>query len=218
MRDRALILLVGVVVAGIAVVLVAAASDQRRLAFTLGVKSEDAVADLRSRAEACQQPINVSAPFDRVAFRVKALWPDTPPIDVAVRALPSHRFLGKGRLPGSYPDGAVREVEVGRIADVDQIAVCFKNAGDVDVALYGGPGLAARTSTLVLDGRPVRKDLTLVFLRDRPRSALALLPDMVRRATLFRPGWFAPAVLWALLVAVVTLVPFLLAMALRGAR
>jgi hypothetical protein len=99
---------------------------------------------------------------------------------------------------------------------VDRIAVCFRAPGYV--ALYGGPAVAARTSTLVLDGRPARKDLTLVFLRERPRSALALLPDMVRRATLFRPAWFTPGVLWALLVAVVTLVPFLLAMALRSAR
>jgi hypothetical protein len=215
MRDRALILFVGVVVAGIATVLVAAASDQRQLAFTLGVQPQETAVNLAPGDRACQEPVNASAPFDRVAFRVKRIG-EAPRIDVEVREVPGNRVLGTGELAGPYPDGAAPQVPVGRVAATDRISVCLSSAGQV--GLYGGPAQASRTSTLVVDGRPVRRDLTLIFLRDRPRTALTLLPDMVRRATLFRPGWFGPAALWALLVAVVTLVPFLLGMALRSAR
>lgn len=216
MRSAALIALVGVVVLGAAGILLGASADQRRLAFTLGVAPEGGVAPLRPGAEVCQAPIYSSAPFRLVAFEVDVRELPTP-LQVEVRDLPGGGRLGAGRLAPPYAAGALSAVDVGPVAGGRRISVCVRNAGRYRVDLAGGPAVAARTSTASVRGRSLRKDLTLVFLRGEPRSALELAPEMVRRAALFRPGWVSARLLWVLLGAVVTLVPALLVLALRSA-
>jgi hypothetical protein len=53
-------------------------------------------------------------------------------------------------------------------------------------------------------------DLELVFLREHPRSHLALAPDMLFRAQLFLPGRLGTGTLWLLLALVVGGVPYAL--------
>jgi hypothetical protein len=59
--------------------------------------------------------------------------------------------------------------------------------------------------------------MRLVFKRSEPRSALAQVPDMFERATLFRPDVIGAWTFWLLLVAVAAGIPALLAFALRAA-
>jgi hypothetical protein len=84
------------------------------------------------------------------------------------------------------------------------------------VALFGGPGGAHRESTANFEGDRFDFDYDLVFGSDE-QSFAALLPEMVQRASLFRPSWLAPGVYWALLVALLLGVPVLLARAARVA-
>lgn len=216
MRSAALFALVAVVALGVAGIALAASADERRLAFTLGVAPEDAVAPLPPGGGVCQAPIDSSAPFRLVAFEVD--FRERPsPLVVRVRDLAKGRRLGVGRLAPTYADGSMSEVDVGPVPEGRRLAVCIHNVGRYRVDIAGGPAVAARTSTASVGRRSLRKDLTLVFLRGEPRSALELAPDMVRRAALFRPGWVGAPLIWALLVAVVTLVPALLVLALRSA-
>jgi hypothetical protein len=60
-------------------------------------------------------------------------------------------------------------------------------------------------------------DLRLRFHRGHPRSALALVPDMLDRATLFRPALVSTATYWLLLATLVLGIPLLLGLALARA-
>jgi hypothetical protein len=84
------------------------------------------------------------------------------------------------------------------------------------VGLFGGPGQAARTSDLYVEGRRTNADMALVFEREDSRSMLALLPDALDRATLFTAGWVSPALIWMLGAAFLFGVPLLLSLALRA--
>jgi hypothetical protein len=140
-----------------------------------------------------------------------------PPIAVAVRSLPAGRPLGSGRAGPGYRDSSWLEVPVGHVPAGGSVAVCLRRLGDGSAELFGGPAVAARTSTVTVGGERRPHDVTLVFLRERPRTTLALIPTMLERATLWRPRPLGPAVLAALLAAVVLGTPVLLGAALRRA-
>jgi hypothetical protein len=70
----------------------------------------------------------------------------------------------------------------------------------------------------VLRKRPIDTDLTLVFLRERRRSALALVPVMFEHASRFHPGWVGPWTFWLLAALVVGAVPLLLGIAIVASR
>jgi hypothetical protein len=210
-----LLLTVALVLAGLAV---AASAQEKRLAFTLGVSPDDEVVTLTGAREACQQPIDVAAPFDVVSFPLAVEEGEpSPPLAVEVRSLPHRRPLGRGRLPGgSADDASWNEVAVGRVAAGRRVAVCLLPLGEGSVGLYGGPSQAARTSTVTVSGERRPRDLTLVFLTERPRATLSLVPDMLERAALWRPRPVSPALLGVLLAGVAVLAPLLLGRALAA--
>jgi hypothetical protein len=215
MRSRgALALLATASVALLALVLVGA-TDKRRLAFTLGVVPSTVAVGLAPGATACQAPIETSAEFDEVRFKVGTYGGPGQPLDVAVAS--GRRFLGTGHVAGGYADLTEQVARVGRITAPRRISVCFRNRGTRRVALYGNSEAAAVTSTAYLDGKPRPADITLVFERERGRSMLSALPAVFRRASVFRPGWVGPWLFWLLGAAVLAGVPLLLARALADA-
>jgi hypothetical protein len=127
------------------------------------------------------------------------------------------RTVSRGRHGGGYADSSMPAVPVRAVPKGARVAVCVRNAGRARVALLGGAPQAARASTATVDGRPVPADLTLVFLRGEPASALSLVPEMFERATLFHPGWVGAWTFWALLLLIGAGVPLLLWLALGAA-
>jgi hypothetical protein len=217
MRSAALVL-AGLVVAAVAVLAVAAVSDQRDLAFTLGVNPAQVAAPLNAGQEVCQGPVDVPERFRRVQMRVGTFGKPGPPLAVTVRAFPAGLPLARGTLRGGYPDSRAQTVTLQSVAAGGRVSVCVRNVGrKQQVALYGGAGAAARTSTASIDGRSLGTDLTLVFKRDEERSVLSLLPTMFERASLFHPGWAGPWLFWTMLAALLLLVPLLLWRALDRA-
>jgi len=222
MRSRAVLALVLVAAAGTAALALVAAREDRTLAFTLGVAPAAIAAPIAPGQEACQQPLLVEAPFDVVEL---ALAPgDAHAARLAVEVRPPEggapiargTAAGAAASPGAGATEAAR-VPVGRVPAGGTVAICVRNAGSAAVGLYGGPDAAARGSSALLDGRPTGNDLALVLRTAQPRSTLALLPDMLARAALFRGDWIRPWLYWALLAALLLAVPALLAVALRAA-
>jgi len=199
-----------IALAGVVALLIVAATSSRTLSFTLGVASVAPVAELRPGAEVCQRPIPVGGAFDEVELHVGTFGRAGQPLELTVRDADGGAELGSGELPAGYADNSRPLVTVGEVPGDGSIAVCVRNAGSRRVALYGGPDAAARSSSAELDGRPARADLDLVFRTADERSALALLPDMLARASLFRGGWIGPWLYWLLLAAAVVGVPLLL--------
>lgn len=216
MRKAALAML-AVVLCGAVALLIVGASTSRTLAFTLGVGSFAPVVELRPGDEVCQRPIPVGADFDEVQPHLGTYGRAGQPLSLEVRDAADDELLGRGELPGGYGDNARPRIAVGEVDTDGEIAVCIVNEGSRRVALYGGADLAARTSSADLDGRPVGFDVDLVFRTAEPRSTLALLPEMLSRASLFRGGWIGTWWYWLLFAAVAVAAPALLWRALASA-
>ncbi len=210
-----LALAVAAVLAGVAGVAGAQAS---RLAFTLGVSPDQDVISLAEGHVACQGPIDVAVPFEAVRFVVgEADGEEKPEVAVEVRSFPDGRRLGAGKLRDGYAEESFAEVRVGPVPEGGRASVCLRAVGAGEVLLYGGPPRATRTSVASLDGVTRRSDLTLVFLRGEPRSVLSLVPDMLDRAALWRPGAPSGALLVVLMASAALGVPLLLGRALARA-
>lgn len=194
-----------------------AAGDSRALAFTLGVAPAQVGAELRPGQAACQAPVLVSSEFSRVRFQVGTYMRRGEPLEVVVRSLRSGRALGRGRLRGGYPDVSQPSVPVGRVAPEQLVEVCIRNGGQRKVALYGGVTAAAPGTDARVDGSETGTDLTLVFERAEPRSMLATVPEVFRRASVFRPGWVGSWTFWVLAGLLGAGVPALLGLALARA-
>jgi hypothetical protein len=211
----------GVTVAGVLALVLVALAQRTSLAFTLGVARAAVVARLAPGEEACQRPIDVPsrAGFDRVALGVGTYGDAGSPLRLTVRTASGDRILATGALSGGYRDMArhpVERVRLDRTVRAPRISVCVENRGPRRVGVYGDVDVAADASTAAEDGRPLRRDLSLVFERE-PRSMASEVPAMLSRAALFRfPGTGAWA--YALLGAVLLLAgPLLLIRAVAAA-
>jgi hypothetical protein len=203
-----------VAVAALAGLAVVAITDDRGLAFTLGVRPTQVAAVVEPGKRACQRPLDVSADARSVRFQVGTFRRSGP--ELAVDAGAGTR-RATGVVPGGYGDVTWQQVALDReVRNGERIELCVTNRGVRRVALYGGPALAARTSSAYVDGRRIPTDIALIFERDHPRSAAALVPTAFERAALFKPAWMGTWLVWALAIAVLFAVPFLVAAALRA--
>jgi hypothetical protein len=216
LRKRAVAAFLAVAVSGLVALALVAATDERALAFTLGVAPLQVSAELQPGQTACQAPVLGSSAFSRVRFQVGTYRRRGVPLEVDVRSFTTHRILGQGRLGAGYPDVSQPSVSVGRVPGERSVAVCIKNAGERKIALYGGAAAAASGEARV-DGEEIGTDLTLIFERAESRSMLATVPDIFRRASVFRPGWVGEWTFWVLAVFLCAGVPALLAAAVARA-
>jgi hypothetical protein len=216
MRSRGIA--VFVVSAGVAVIglLLVGARDERELAFTLGVRPGLVAAALAPGDSVCQAPVNVSAEFTSVRFQMGTNSFGSR-MEVSVRSMRSGQQLAHGSLSGGNPRVAQQGVSVGEVRDSQRVEVCLQNAGKRTVTLYGNSAEAAAGTDARMGGHVLAADLTLIFLRDEPRSLLSLVPAVFERASVFRPSWVGPWTFWILSAFLFAGVPFLLALALARA-
>jgi hypothetical protein len=215
MRSASVVLLCGIALAAVAGLTVTAAAERTELAFTLGVVTTQIATDLRPGQQACQEPIDVRAAFGSVRVRTGTFFKPAPPIDMTIRDAHTRAELGRARIAPTSMQISTHVVRVPPVAAGREIAVCFRNGGRRVAGIYGGAG--ASRSDAAVEGRRVRPDMALVFLRERSISALSLLPEMFRRAALFHPGWVGAWTFWLLGALFLVLVPALLAWAVAGA-
>jgi hypothetical protein len=219
MRSARVVVVVAML-AGVVGVAAIALTHKTSLGFALGVIRAAPAVTLENGERACQRPIDVPAggDFDRVGMSVGTYQRAGSPLAVTVQD-ERGRVVGRGRLPGGYPDIAsvpVHHLPLDRTVGEGRIAVCVTNQGARRVALYGNADAAARSSTAFKDGRPIHVDLSLDFERSS-RSLASELPRMLDRAALFRAPWLGPWAYWILAVALVVVAPWLLLRAVRSA-
>jgi hypothetical protein len=200
----------------VAAVAAFAATEHRRVAFAVGVASFEPAAVLRPGDEVCQQPVRVVAEFDRIQAHIGTYRSPGPRLSVTIRGSGGTR-IARADLPPGYQDNSRPVIAVGKIRPGGAIAVCLRNHGTRKVAVYGGAGGAVPTSSAVLNGRRIDHDLNLVMLIGRPSTTLALLPNILDRASLFRGAWIGVWLYWVLLAGVIVAAPALIALALRSA-
>jgi hypothetical protein len=217
MRSRAVVVLLGLCIAGVAAVAIVAATDDRTLAFTTDTRVVEPIVGVRAGQEACQRGLEAPAAFD-----VVELYPSTgpapgPPLAVSVRRAGSAQVLATGRVAGGMRDDQLVRARVApEVPEGSVVDVCFRDTGTRGVAFYGGPWFEGPGQSSV-GTRPGRGDISLVFRRSEPRTVLSLVPDMFERASVFRPDPVGTWTFWVLLIAVAAGVPGLLALALTRA-
>ena len=196
-----------------------ASSDTRDLAFTTSIRTVRVAATLDAGERACQRGIEREASFDAVELAYLHPPGRDQDLRIAVRDTFSRCVLARGtwraRSPGD-PAGAVR-VEPA-VAAGSPMDVCVTNGGPARVALLGGRHYDAPSTAEVpaAGAGGGRNDIAVVFRRTTPKSALSQLPDVFRRAAVFRPlgSWFY----WVLLAGLLVAVPALLWRALERAE
>jgi hypothetical protein len=202
---------------GFAAVVAAGLVEKRSEAFTINVGQAFPLAPVGDGGELCQQPIDVPASFNAVKLAAGTFERPGPPFRVEIRDLDG-RTIASGRVAGGYADNAQHVVDVGEVEKGERVAVCVVNGGPGLIAVYGAGDLSARMTQAYEDGEPIGQDASFGFLRDGETSVLALVPQMVERASVFHGAWVHPWLMWALLAAVVIAVPLLLILAARRAE
>ncbi|MDQ6835773.1 MAG: hypothetical protein M3016_06255 [Actinomycetota bacterium] len=195
---------------GVAGLVGAGLTDQRRIAFSAQVPVSNPVAILKPGQSVCQGPISVPAAFDGITAWLPVQPAPSPTTSLTATVTPS---AGGGR-PAST---ALRiSAGVGRalvwlhgvfpatIASGRAATLCLTATRGGSIHLMGG---SATDSSGRLTGRPPGilttaptspTALSLVFLR-HPRSLVSMVPTVLTRAALFRPTWMGAWTYWLLL-------------------
>ena len=216
---RGPLVVLGLVALALAGLVGAAAIDRRDLAFTPGVPMLGPVVQLDPGHDACQRNLRAKAPF-----RAVELIPGPPPVvpgGLGIRVVSSRsgQLLGRGAVPPGRRGGQPLKVRVGKVSGALRIDVCVRNLGPHAVNLAGGRAESVPGSRLTRGRKEIEGyALSLRFFRDRPRSVLAQVPLIFRRAALFRPGVVGPWTFWVLAALVALGVPLLLARGLADAE
>jgi len=216
-------LLLGLCLAGVLVVVIAAASSERPEAFSLGVTPAGGVAKLEAGDRVCQGAISIpddAADFDRVVVALGTYQRRGSELALTIVTTGAGHTIARGRIAPGYTDiakTATHSVPVGHVDTREPFIVCLRNAGPQPVAIYGNGDASSRTSTAVVNDKPINADIYLSFQRAEPRSALSLLGTIFDRAALWRASWVGSWFLIVLALLVVAGVPALVAVALRDA-
>jgi hypothetical protein len=228
MRKPAAIILLVLFLLGVGAILVHASSDERPLQQVLGVFVRGNVVTLRAGHTGCQGPIGLANSTPSVEFNPGTPHGERgPAVEAQIRAAGTTRVLARGLLGAGFDPRIPQVVAVTPTVPADAIVdVCFRNLGPRRVLLFGDVAYGTNksgfegvhptivTSSASLDGKDVPgRDIAVVFPRPKPKSVLALVPEMFRRASLFRPGWVGTWTLWALAGLVLLAAPLLLARA-----
>jgi hypothetical protein len=218
MRSPAVRGVLAAFLAGVVVLLVFAATDRRHLAFSLGVRPSAPGVVLVPGYGACQRNVDVEVPFDSATLLLASYYRPGPRLEFRVLDSLSGRTIATGVLPDGYPDSARSTVRFGRLVPSGRrIDLCMRNAGRSKVAIFTGPPTDNEPSYATVGRLRVPADILVDFERRHPRSALSLVPDVLRRAALFHPRWVGAWTFWVLAALVLVGVPALLSLALRAA-
>ena len=218
MRSRAALAVLAACAVGVAVVLLAAATDERHLAFSLAVRPSEPGVEALPQQEACQRDVDVEEPFDSLTILPAAFFHPVPRLVVRVSDRANGALAAAGVLGDGHPENKPTTIELNRsVRRGSRVDVCFRNLGRWKLAFFSGPGTDNEPSFATLDGRYIRSDILIDFLRSRPRTMLDMVPDVFRRAALFHPRWVGAWTFWLLSALLVLLVPLALAAAARSA-
>lgn len=205
--------------AGVLGLLVAAVTDKRHLAFSLAVRPSQPGILIQPRQSVCQRGIDVEQRFDSVSLLLATYFQPGPRLEMRVTDSGTGRPLTAGVLPDGYPDGKVSVAKLHRTVPAGgRATLCIRNAGTRKVALFSGPYSDNAPSSGAIDGRYISYDLLVDFVRSKPRSTLASIPEVFRRATLFHPAWVGAWTFWVLAGLLLVGVPLLLTRALVTAE
>jgi hypothetical protein len=207
MRGRSVLIAIfcGVLVLGVAALVVAGVSDRRSTAFSVDVPPSSPVAIVGPRQTVCQAPISVAEPTAGMTVWAAGGSPGTARFLVTVRALNSNVLLARAELTSPSPSAALIPLAgalTHSLGASQRVSICLSSTSRGVVDLLGSASNPT-SGALTLGGKASNLALAMLFSTPRPRSLVALLPTVFARAALFHPGWMGAWTFWALLVGLV---------------
>jgi len=220
----------GAVVAGVLLIAVglavALAQPQPRQAYSNQVPLDGPVAQVPPGAEACQFDESVPADAPSVGVVLHGRPGRVGPFDLTIRD-PDLRpvatsTVGPGR-PGRR--GLLSFPLPGRNPELPVASICVRNRGRALVTLTGAPEPKIPAATPVLpaygplpavDGRPQPGPFTIGYGAGGTEPAVALLPELVRRAGLVKSALIGSWTIWLALAAALALAAVALLAVLRS--
>lgn len=134
----------------------------------------------------------VSPPAQTVGIRLLASAAGTTRMTMSTRRADG-KLLGVTR-PQAFTRGASPILPLPR-ASGQQLTLCWRSTGPVKIVGNANGNLAAdQVSTL--GKRPVNGDISIEYMQAGSHSALAMIPTVFQRASLFRPSWVGPWTFW----------------------
>jgi hypothetical protein len=192
-----------------AVLLVSAALDRREVAFEANLPAFDLVANLAPGAEVCADGIDVPAAFDRVRLVVGQPRREAQPLTVVLTDEATGSRVGRASFAGGPSNaGGDIEVAVGHVPAGGRLRGCVTNDGESEQSLFGSPPDRSATEPPVV---------AFGCVRDPAPTLLSLVPELIGRSALFKPGFYGTWTSWLLLGVVLLAVPFALSRALSAA-
>ncbi|MEA2375943.1 MAG: hypothetical protein QOD53_2406 [Thermoleophilaceae bacterium] len=210
-----MIALAAVVAAGLAVTVAWMATDRRGFAQRADTTT---TVVLPAGHEACRGSLEPrEAGLNALRVEVDTAGHPGPPLELALyRRDPRPTIVARGRIDSGYRTGVAEGSIRGSATGARTLRVCVRNVGRHPVAITPPRGASSRR--VVAKGRTSSRKMSLTLLRKPDATLLSLMPDALRRAELFRPGWLHTWAYWVLAVSLVILVPGLLAVALIRAE
>jgi len=161
-----------------------------------------AVAVVNGGQRLCVRDVRVPAGTGRVRFRLDTRTAPTPPLRLEVRALDGGGSI-HSTLPAS-PISGFRNVDIPipttTAAPFFTANVCLTPVGGT-VFAWGRPNFLGNNVQPLLDGRPTPSGRVSLWFLGPPgveKSIADQLPQIFRRAALFRPGFVGAWTYWAL--------------------
>lgn len=133
----------------------------------------------------------LALPAETAGIRVMVGTYELPDLDISfVISDAGGRQLRRSELSG-IDDGATPIFTFAEFPRaVKGLRGCFESDGG-KVAFAGDPnGNTDPVTSFFIGERPAKGDIALEFMYAGERSSLSLIPEMARRATLYRPGWY----------------------------
>ncbi len=180
---------------------------------TNSVRARGFVVEVAPNQRLCLPRLSIPAETSRVQMEVFAPMA-RPPLDLELQA-------GRERLTAAAPPLAgpgVSKVDFAIPArpespEAVEGSLCVRNAAALGgpVVAFGGTDGAVRSEPPpTLEGGPLDRQIAVWYLPapGSERSKLAMLPAVMERATLFRPGWVGTWTPWLLVFGLVPLLAF----------
>ena len=225
---------------GVAGLAYAASRSDHRHVFNLGVVPAGPVATLQPGQEACQSPVGIPDPVDRVRLLVGPFKAPRGPFRVALRdGSPTGEVLASTTQDRRFlPSGPTTFTLDRPLVGGHDVALCIRNDGFETLEVIGDidshTGLAPpkrfagrvlhnptrTTDDLYVDGEAISGggfELAGSVPRERPASLLSLLPTTFEHAQRFKMAGVGAWTFWLLLALAVLAAPVALGRALAAA-
>jgi hypothetical protein len=164
------------------------------------------VGTLAAKQRLCMPQTEIPAGTARVQFFYATNGPTRPPLKVTITTGGSQ--IASGSLPAGPPTPLTRAtVPIAPMIPPAPAArlgtLCIEAGAGPSINLGGAAGLRTDEQPPTLDGRPFGSNVDLWFLPriGQQRSLAASWSSMMRRLSLFRPGFVSPLFYWLLFLA-----------------